>query len=164
MNPKEIAAAELTSGQVGYIATGLKRIEEVRVGDTITLDGQFPTPIEGYQEPVLVVFLSFYPQDSSVYLNLREAMERLSLSDAAFSFEPESIGNIGKGFRCGFLGLLHADIIKERIEREFDIEIITTTPSVKYIVEKTDGNVVEVKSASEYPEVTKIREAKEPWA
>lgn len=164
LSPHEILVDELSIGQVGYVATGLKSIEDVRVGDTLTLAKQNPKPIPGYKEPIPVVFLSFYPEDSSKYLDLREAMERLSLNDAAFSFEPESIGQIGKGFRCGFLGLLHADIIRERIEREFDIEVITTTPSVKYILQMTSGGTLEIKSASEYPDVTRIREVKEPWA
>jgi GTP-binding protein LepA len=162
--PMEVRGKELLAGEVGFLATGLKDIMQARVGDTVTLATQNPKPIAGYDVPVPMVFMSFYPSDSSRYLELREAMDRLSLNDAAFSFEPESIGAIGKGFRCGFLGLLHSDIVRERIEREFNIDLITTSPSVKYILEKTDGSVIEIKSAAEFPEVTTIKEVREPWA
>lgn len=164
LSPNEVRAKELNSGEVGFIATGLKEITQARVGDTITLANQNPKPIAGYDVPVPMVYMSFYPSDSSKYMELREAMDRLALNDAAFTFEPESIGAIGKGFRCGFLGLLHSDIVRERIEREFDIDLITTSPSVKYSLEKTDGQMLEIKSAAEFPEVTTIREVKEPWA
>ncbi len=163
LSPEEKTVKQLTEGEVGFIATGLKNISEVRVGDTMTLSGQSPLPIPGYREPMPVVFLSFYPIDSSDYLELREAMERLSLNDAAFSFEPESIGSIGKGFRCGFLGLLHADIVKERVEREFDVGIITTSPSVRYELLTTSDVLIDIKSPSEYPDPTSIKEVREPW-
>jgi len=164
LSPTEVKVDFLNAGEVGFIATGLKRIEEARVGDTASILGFDPEPIPGYKVPIPVVFLSFYPSDSAQYLDLRDAMEKLALSDAAFSFEPENIGSIGKGFRCGFLGLLHADIIRERIEREFDISIITTSPSVKYLIKLTSGEEIEVKSATEFPDVTKILEVLEPWA
>jgi len=110
-----------------------------------------------------VVFLSFYPVEASDYLDLREAVEKLSLNDAAFVFEPESIGSIGKGFRCGFLGLLHADIIQERIEREFGVSILAASPSVKYKLITTTDEEVDIKSAAEFPDPTKIKEVREPW-
>lgn len=163
LSPFQVKIDDITEGEVGYIATGLKSISDVRVGDTATLSHQNPTPIPGYKEPVPVVFLSFYPEDSSQYLKLREAMERLALNDAAFTFEPESIGTIGKGFRCGFLGLLHSDIIRERIEREFDIPVITTSPSVRYEITTTANEELEIKSAAEYPDPTYIKEVREPW-
>lgn len=164
LTPKEVKTNQLGNGEVGFIATGLKSITQVRVGDTITLKNQKVNLIPGYKEPIPVVFLSFYPLDSSEYLDLREGMEKLNLSDAAFTFKPESIGSIGKGFRCGFLGLLHADIIRERIEREFGIEVITTTPSVRYLIETTKGEEIEIMSASEFPDTTYIKLIKEPWA
>ncbi len=166
LSPNEIKDKTLSCGEVGFIATGLKDIANVRVGDTIFIpkEDQKITPIPGYKEPVPVVFLSFYPADSSDYLKLREAMEKLNLSDAAFTFQPESIGAIGKGFRCGFLGLLHADIIQERIEREFDIEVITTSPSVRYEIVTTKGEKKIINSATEFPDPTTLKEVKEPWA
>jgi GTP-binding protein LepA len=164
LSPTEKLAKELTAGEVGFIATGHKSISDVRVGDTMTLVGQDPTPVPGYKEPVPVVFLSFYPVDASDYLELRDAVERLKLNDAAFVFEPESIGSIGKGFRCGFLGLLHADIVQERIEREFNVSVMTTTPSVRYLVKSTSGEVLDIKSPAEFPDPTKIDEVQEPWA
>ena len=164
LSPTEMRTDSLCAGEVGFIATGLKHIEDARVGDTATISGQTPSAVSGYKVPIPVVFLSFYPDDSSEYLNLREAMQRLALNDAAFSFEPESIGTIGKGFRCGFLGLLHADIIRERVEREFGISVITTSPSVRYLVTTTLGEEMEIKSAAEFPEITSIEKTKEPWA
>ena len=164
LNPAEQLVKELSSGEVGFVATGLKDIVDVRVGDTITLLNQEPEPIHGYKEPVPVDFLSIYPVDSSDYLDLRAAVEKLRLNDAAFSFDPENIGSMGKGFRCGFLGLLHADIICERITREFDIEIITTTPSVRYLLVNTKDETVDIKSPVEFPDPTYIKEVQEPWA
>lgn len=164
LNPEEELVNTLETGEVGFIATGIKDLADVRVGDTLTLAGSAPTPISGYKTPVPVVFLSIYPEDTSKYLDLRTAMERLSLNDAAFVFEPESIGSIGKGFRCGFLGLLHAEIIKERIEKEFDIDVITTSPSVKYLLKTTKDEILEIKSPAEYPDPSYIREVQEPWA
>ena len=163
LNPTEILVDELNAGEVGFVSTGLKDIGMARVGDTMTLLDQFPMPIEGYKQPTPVVFLSIYPVDSSDYLDLREAVEKLRLNDAAFSFDPENIGSIGKGFRCGFLGLLHADIITERIEREYSISIITTTPSVKYLLTDTKDIEHEIKSPTEYPDPTFIKEVREPW-
>lgn len=164
LNPNEILTDELSAGEVGFVATGLKDIGQARVGDTMTISDQMPNAIAGYKEPTPVVFLSIYPVDSSDYLDLREAVEKLRLNDAAFSFDPENIGSIGKGFRCGFLGLLHADVITERIEREYNISIITTTPSVKYLLTDTKDILREIKSPTEYPDPTFIKEIKEPWA
>lgn len=163
LSPKEVVKTDLEEGEVGFLATGLKDISYVRVGDTVTLKGQTPEAIPGYKEPMPVVFLSFYPVEASDYLDLREAVEKLSLNDAAFVFEPESIGSIGKGFRCGFLGLLHADIIQERIEREFGVSILAASPSVKYKLITTLDEEVDIKSAAEFPDPTKVKEVKEPW-
>lgn len=163
LSPKEVVKTDLEEGEVGFLATGLKDISYVRVGDTVTLKGQTPEAIPGYKEPMPVVFLSFYPVEASDYLDLREAVEKLSLNDAAFVFEPESIGSIGKGFRCGFLGLLHADIIQERIEREFGVSILAASPSVKYKLITTPDEEVDIKSAAEFPDPTKVKEVKEPW-
>ncbi len=163
LSPKEVVKKDLEEGEVGFLATGLKDISYVRVGDTVTLKGQTPEAIPGYKEPMPVVFLSFYPVEASDYLDLREAVEKLSLNDAAFVFEPESIGSIGKGFRCGFLGLLHADIIQERIEREFGVSILAASPSVKYKLITTLDEEVDIKSAAEFPDPTKVKEVKEPW-
>jgi GTP-binding protein LepA len=163
LSPKEVVLPELKEGEVGFVATGFKDISLVRVGDTITLKDQKPSAIPGYKEPMPVVFLSFYPVEASDYLDLREAVEKLSLNDAAFVFEPESIGSIGKGFRCGFLGLLHADIIQERIEREFGVSILAASPSVKYKLITTTDEEVDIKSAAEFPDPTKIKEVREPW-
>ncbi len=164
LSPTEVKVNNLSAGEVGFIATGIKDLADVRVGDTLTVSERQPVPIAGYKRPTPVVFLSIYPEDSSKYLELRESMERLSLNDSAFTFEPESIGSIGKGFRCGFLGLLHAEITRDRLEREFGINVITTTPSVKYLLTTTSGSEIEIKSASEYPNVSYIKEVKEPWA
>ena len=163
LSPKEVIMPTLYEGEVGFIATGLKDISLVRVGDTVTLKDQHPQAIPGYKEPMPVVFLSFYPVEASDYLDLREAVEKLSLNDAAFVFEPESIGSIGKGFRCGFLGLLHADIIQERIEREFGVSILAASPSVKYKLIDTIDEEIDIKSAAEFPDPTKVKEVKEPW-
>lgn len=162
--PHEVKVENLTEGEVGYIATGLKNIKDVRVGDTVTLaDQEEVTAIPDYEEPLPVVFLSIYPSDSSQYIDLRESVEKLRLSDASFSFEPENSGAIGKGFRCGFLGLLHAEIIIERLEREFNIGVITTSPNVLYKCYLTNGEELEINSALSFPEVTRIEKVEEPW-
>lgn len=157
---------ELKTGEVGYIATGSKDIHAVRVGDTITLaSNQNVLSLPGYQESKPFVFVSIYPIDNSKAPDLRDALERLALSDASLSYEPESNSALGFGFRCGFLGLLHADIIQERLEREYNLELISTTPSVEYHVHLTssDTKYLEVKTASDFPDVTRIDYVEEPW-
>ena len=154
----------LYTGEVGYIATGSKDIHAVKVGDTLTLATvQNLKPLPGYQDSKPFVFVSIYPLDNSKAPDLREALEKLSLSDAALTYEPESNSALGFGFRCGFLGLLHADIIQERLEREYNLELISTTPSVEYHVELTDGSKMSVKTASDFPDPTQVANVFEPW-
>lgn len=155
---------KLSTGEVGYIATGLKDIHAVRVGDTITpANAQNIELLPGYKEVKPFVFVSIFPIDNDKFPELREALDKLSLSDSSLSFEPESSNALGFGFRCGFLGLLHAEIIQERLEREYDLELISTIPTVEYKIEKTDGSQVSVKAASDFPDTTQIKEIQEPW-
>ena len=153
----------LKTGEVGYIATSLKDIKSVKVGDTVSLENQTPEVLPGYKEIKPFVFVSIYPIDNSKSNQLREALEKLSLSDSALSFEPESNSALGFGFRCGFLGLLHADIVQERLEREYRLQLISTTPAVEYRVTTTKNEEVSVRSPTNLPEKTRIKEIKEPW-
>lgn len=161
--PFEKEKTELVCGEVGFITASIKNIDSTRVGDTITLANR-PSefPLEGYRKMNPMVFSGIYPIDSGDYVDLREALEKLNLNDAALEFEPESSQALGFGFRCGFLGLLHMEIIQERIEREFDISIITTAPSVIYHVHTTDGNMMEVANPSMMPDVQRISHIEEP--
>lgn len=162
--PKEIKKSELVSGEVGYIAASIKSISDVKVGDTITLaDDPCSEPLPGYRTMKPMVFCGLYPIDSSKYTELREALEKLKLNDASLYFEPETSKALGFGFRCGFLGLLHMEIIQERIEREFKIDIIATSPSVVYEVTLTDKSVIYVDSPVKMPERSKILDIKEPY-
>lgn len=162
--PGRERVAELRPGEVGYIATGLKDIHTVKVGDTVCMVNEpGAKPLPGYKEVKPFVFVSMFPIDNDKFPDLREALEKLSLSDSSLSFEPESSSALGFGFRCGFLGLLHADIIQERLEREYNLELISTTPTVEYILDMTDGTQTSIKAADELPEVTKINTIKEPW-
>ncbi len=164
LKPNRVEAAQLNTGEVGYIATTLKDIKAVRVGDTISFETPAETlPLEGYKDVKPFVFVSIYPIENNRFPDLREALEKLSLSDAALQFEPESTSALGFGFRCGFLGLLHADIIQERLEREYNLELISTTPTVEYNVILTNNETLSVKTASQMPEVTKINYIEEPW-
>ncbi len=154
----------LDVGEVGYIATGLKGVNESRVGDTVTVDrGGAIEALEGYRPAKPMVFAGIYPTDAETYPRLRDALERLTLNDAALSWQPETSTALGFGFRCGFLGLLHMEIIQERLEREFDLELITTAPSVEYEVSRTNGDEVLVDSPSELPTPNEIQEIREPW-
>ena len=150
--PKMLKVEELTSGEVGYIIAGIKNVRDTKVGDTIT-DASRPAlePCPGYKEVKPMVFCGFYPVETSDYESLKDALEKLKLNDASFSFEPESSGALGFGFRCGFLGLLHMEIIKERIEREFGIPIITTAPTVIYRVTKEDGEEIYIDNPTRMP-------------
>lgn len=159
MNPSE----NLKSGEIGYIATGLKEIASCRVGDTISLAANPAASLHGYQEPSLVVYASFYPIAGDDYDVLKDGLSKLKLSDAAFSFEPESSEGLGRGFRCGFLGLLHLEIIAERVRREFDVDLIISTPSVLYKVIKRNGEDVLVYTPNDLPDPSHIQEIKEPW-
>jgi GTP-binding protein LepA len=162
-NPKEIKKTELHAGEVGFLCASIKSIEDVRVGDTITKEGEEVMPLEGYKPMKPMVFCGLYPIESSRYPELREALEKLKLNDASLEFTPETSKALGFGFRCGFLGLLHMEIIEERIEREFGIELIATSPSVIYDVELTDGSHIKVDSPVKMPDKVKIKDIKEPY-
>ncbi|MBU1178695.1 translation elongation factor 4 [Patescibacteria group bacterium] len=153
---------QLTSGEVGYIITGLKEVANCQVGDTIA-EPKVTTQLPGYKEMKPVVFASFYPTDATDYPKLREGLEKLKLNDAALTYEPESSSALGRGFRCGFLGLLHLEIIQERLKREYDLALVITAPSVAYqIITSTDQKKT-IYTPSELPEANQIKEIREPW-
>ncbi|WP_322814846.1 translation elongation factor 4 [Chloroflexus sp.] len=154
---------ELVAGEVGYIATGLKSVADCQVGDTITLaDAPAAEPLPGYRPAKPMVFAGLYPIDSNAYPELREALERLKLNDAALSFQPESSAALGFGFRCGFLGLLHMEIVRERLEREYKLDLLITAPSVEYQVLLSDGEIVTVANPSEMPDQSRVEAIEEP--
>ena len=154
---------ELGPGEVGYIATGLKSVVDCQVGDTMTLASRpAATPMEGYRAAKPMVFAGLYPVESNAYVDLREALEKLKLNDAALSYQPETSAALGFGFRCGFLGLLHMEIVRERLEREYNLELLITAPSVEYQVLLTDGEVITVDNPSEMPDVVRIASIEEP--
>ena len=162
--PKEIAKKELTTGEVGFITASIKSIRDVRVGDTITsYNNPCKEALEGYKEIKPFVYCGIYPIDSKKYEDLKEALEKLKLNDASLEYTQEVSKALGFGFRCGFLGLLHMDITKERIEREFKIDLIATSPSVIYEVIKTNGEKIEIDSPSKMPEKVNIKEITEPF-
>ena len=162
--PKEKQVKELVAGEVGILSASIKSISDVKVGDTITLaNNPAKTPLHGYKPMKPMVFCGIYPIESSRFPELREALEKLKLNDAALEFEPETSQALGFGFRCGFLGLLHLEIIQERIEREFKIELITTSPSVIYDVELTDGSNIMIDSPAKMPDKVRIKDIKEPY-
>src|SRR6266498_2402322 len=155
--------SELGPGEVGYIATGLKEVGDCQVGDTVTLAAQpAEEPLAGYRAAKPMVFAGLYPVDSNAYVDLREALEKLKLNDAALSYQPETSAALGFGFRCGFLGLLHMEIVRERLEREYNLELLITAPSVEYQVLLTDGEVITVDNPSEMPDVVRIASIEEP--
>ena len=161
--PKPTKKDELNSGEVGYITASIKSISDVKVGDTIVSVDNSSDALIGYKEIKPMVFCGLYPIDSKKYIELKEALEKLKLNDASLSFEPETSKALGFGFRCGFLGMLHMDVIEERIEREFNIDLIATSPSVIYEVTLTDGNIVLVENPTKLPDRTVIKEIKEPY-
>ncbi len=162
-NPKLTPKARLYSGDVGYIAASIKSVEDTNVGDTITLvDNPAPEPLPGYKKALPVVFSGIYPLDGSKFNDLKEALLKLKLNDAALSFEPDNSIALGFGFRCGFLGLLHMEIVQQRLEREFDLDIITTTPGVSYKVYKTGGQMVVVNNPTKLPDPSEIEHIEEP--
>jgi GTP-binding protein LepA len=162
--PGPIPATELTAGDVGYIATGLKNIGDCHVGDTVTLLNHGATvPLVSYRPPKPMVFAGIYATQGEEYPELREAIEKLSLNDASLSYEPESSPVLGHGFRCGFLGLLHMDIVRERLEREFNLSLIVTVPAVKFIVTVTGDRQVTVVNPTDFPNPTEIIKTEEPW-
>ena len=161
--PKTLPIGELRAGDVGYIAASIKNVRDARVGDTIT-EADRPTAeaMPGYKPAVPMVYSGIYPVDGAKYQELKDALEKLQINDAALSFEPETSIALGFGFRCGFLGLLHMEIIQERIEREFNLDIITTAPSVIYKVIKTNGDIIELTNPTNLPEATEIEYMEEP--
>ncbi|MBC2461816.1 elongation factor 4 [Clostridium saccharobutylicum] len=161
--PNVLPIGELSAGDVGYVTASIKNVRDARVGDTITEDNR-PTEkaLPGYKPAIPMVYSGIYPVDGAKYDELKEALEKLQINDAALSFEPETSIALGFGFRCGFLGLLHMEIIQERVEREFNLDIITTAPSVIYKVIKTDGEVLEITNPTNLPEMTEVDYMEEP--
>ncbi|MAI33615.1 MAG: translation elongation factor 4 [Rubripirellula sp.] len=160
LNPKE----QLSAGEVGYIVAGVKSVQDIEIGDTITaLDRQADEPIPGYQEARQVVFSSVYPMSTDEYQDLTKALDKLAINDAALTYEKDSSAALGFGFRCGFLGLLHLDVIQERLQREFDIGLVISAPSVKYKLNLKDGTTIEVDNPSYWPDPTNIDSASEPY-
>ncbi len=162
ISPEPVKAGEIGVGEVGYLITGVKDVRQSRVGDTVTSQHHGATEaLGGYKHPNPMVYAGLYPIDGDDYPTLRDALEKLQLNDAALAYEPETSGALGFGFRCGFLGLLHMEIVRERLEREFNLDLISTAPNVVYEVTMEDGTEYEVTNPSEYPE-GKIAEVREP--
>src|SRR3569833_3117754 len=163
--PKSVSRDELNAGEVGFIIAGIKELQAAKVGDTVTLEKKLPNnagpatePLPGFKEIQPQVFAGLYPTEASEYDPLRDALEKLKLNDSSLHYEPEVSQALGFGFRCGFLGLLHMEIVQERLEREFDQDLITTAPSVVYEVQKGDGEVILVENPSKMPDQGKIQE------
>ena len=162
--PAETMVDALTVGEVGFVVTGLKDPEAVRVGDTLTYrDRPCPEPLPGYREAKPMVYTGIFPIDNKDYENLRDALEKLHVNDPSLTWSPETSVALGFGFRVGFLGLLHMEVVKERLEREFDLDLIATSPSVDYHVYKTDGTMIDVRSPQDLPDVTRIDHIEEPY-
>ena len=163
LKPKIQNVDNLSAGEIGVFTASIKQVRDTRVGDTITLEGRpCSEPLAGYEPAKPVVFCGFFPVDSSEFENLRESIEKLALNDSSFTFEIETSLALGFGFRCGFLGLLHLEVIRERIEREFNIDLITTAPSVVYSVETTDNKLLNIHNPADLPDASKITCIKEP--
>jgi GTP-binding protein LepA len=162
--PDPTPAASLGPGEVGYLIAGVKDVGEARSGETVTT-ATHPAgaPLEGYRDPKPMVFCGLYPVEGDDFADLREALEKLRLNDSSFTYQPETSGALGFGFRCGFLGLLHMEIVRERLEREFDLSLIATAPSVEYLVRTTNGSTLEVDNPSEMPPVQEIESIEEPY-
>ncbi|HEX3082627.1 MAG TPA: translation elongation factor 4 [Candidatus Saccharimonadia bacterium] len=166
--PKQTATPEILTGQIGYVVTNLKSISEARVGDTVTLEsalakGQQLEALAGYRQVKPFVFAGFFPTSNEQYPALKDALEKLKLNDAALVYEPESSQVLGFGYRVGFLGLLHLEIIKERLEREYGLDMVVTSPSTDYIVRNTAGEETTIRSAADLPDPSNIQEVREPW-
>lgn len=163
-SPKPLPRDLLMAGDVGYITAAIKDIKDTRVGDTVT-SADHPTkePLKGYRKMQPMVYAGLYPTDNAKFNDLRDALEKLQLNDAALTFEPESSQALGFGFRCGFLGMLHMDVVQERLEREFDLDLITTAPSVTYHVDLHDGSMKEVENPADMPDASEIKDIKEPY-
>lgn len=163
-SPSLRPSTSLSAGEVGYVATGLKTVREARVGDTITLAAQpAQEPLPGYRKVKPMVFAGIYPVEGEDYANLKDALEKLQLNDASLVFEPETSQALNFGFRCGFLGMFHMEIIQERLEREYDLDIIVTAPSVEYEVVLLDGSLIRIDSPADLPDESTIAEIREPW-
>ncbi|MRR55224.1 MAG: elongation factor 4 [Deltaproteobacteria bacterium] len=162
--PGMVEVASLSAGEVGFVIAGIKDVKDAKVGDTVTLlHKPCVVPLSGFKEVKPMVFSGLYPIDTAQYEQLRDALAKLRLNDASFSYEPENSVALGFGFRCGFLGLLHMEIIQERLEREFDLQLITTAPTVVYRVHKTDGSIVTIESANQLPDLQFIDHIEEPF-
>ena len=162
--PKKVPVSELLPGEVGYIITGIKQVADCKIGDTITEERRpADAPLPGFKPSQSVVFCGLYPTDAGEFEHLKDSLAKLRLNDASFEYETESSTALGFGFRCGFLGMLHLEIIQERLEREFDLDLITTAPSVVYRMHLTDGAMIELHNPNDMPDVTKIDHIDEPW-
>ena len=162
-NPSMQPVDVLRAGDVGYVAASIKNVKDIAVGDTLTYaKNGAKEPLKGYKKITPMVFAGIYPADGAKYNDLKEALEKLNLNDAALIFEPDTSGALGFGFRCGFLGLLHMEIIEERLEREFDLDLVTTAPSVSYIVQKVNGERIIVDNPSKLPSPSEIERIEEP--
>ncbi|MGH9613441.1 MAG: translation elongation factor 4, partial [Bryobacteraceae bacterium] len=162
-SPKPIPCDELSAGEVGFLFANIKTVADAKIGDTITDDASPASePLPGFQEAKPMVFAGLYPVESHEHVRLREALEKLRLNDSSFNFEPENSVALGFGFRCGFLGLLHLEIVQERLEREFEIDLITTAPGVRYRITKLNGEVIEVENPTKFPDPAEIKQIEEP--
>ena len=161
--PAATPVASLGPGEVGYLIAGIKDVGQARVGETVTTAARPAPALEGYRDPKPMVFCGLYPVDGDEYASLREALEKLRLNDSSFTYEPETSGALGFGFRCGFLGLLHMEIVRERLEREYDLSLVATAPNVEYEVELVDGGVEVVDNPSAMPDSNKVASVREPF-
>lgn len=162
--PKQVLVDKLLPGEIGFITASIKAVADCKVGDTITDERrQAATPLPGFKPSIPVVFCGLFPVDAADFERLRDSLAKLQLNDASFHYEAESSAALGYGFRCGFLGLLHLEIIQERLEREFDLDLITTAPSVVYKIHMTDGKQIELHNPADYPDIVKIDKIEEPW-
>lgn len=164
LTPDNLSTDQLTTGEIGYVVTNFKSVHQAKVGDTVTLVNQpAKKPLAGYQEVKPFVYAGFFPASSEQYQELKQAIEKLSLSDSSLRYESENSPVLGFGIRIGFLGLLHMDIVKERLEREYNLDLVVTNPSTDYLVKLTTGDTLDIKSASELPDASMISDIKEPW-
>ena len=164
LQPQMVSHQAMSAGEIGYIVTNLKTTREARVGDTVTLaKSPASEPLPGYKNVQPFVYAGFFPVSNEDYQDLKDAVEKLSLSDSALQFEPENSPVLGFGVRIGFLGLLHMDIVRERLEREYDLDLVITNPSTDYHVLLSNGEELDIKSAADLPDMSKISEIREPW-
>ena len=164
LDPKAKMVESLSAGEVGFFTAAIKNVSDAWVGDTITeIKNPALKPLPGFKESIPVVFCGLYPTDAGEFDKLRESLSKLRLNDTSFHFEIESSAALGLGFRCGFLGLLHLEIIQERLEREFDLDLVTTAPSVVYEINMNNGNTLKIHNPADWPDITKINNIKEPW-